>query len=260
VVLVCGWAGGEHCTLHASYAHDNALPCPAGGTPPRPLPKPFGTLPWEAGRGTATRLAPKFHRGVEILCVKKTFYRVCSQLLYDTKPGISTNFSQLKISIKFLLAEHRRLCRTNITVRRKGTVWKPRSRDYSVVVRGFGQNDVRAGDKGPARGVRARQDRLHHAADDRATAHRPGFSCLRCMRSPREVAVDLQPHGLRQLCSLQPGDPIEYMVRYLIQNRSDLRKHVVRCDCSTHAPLIAPRVCPLLSVARTRQARTQHSR
>ena len=73
-----------------------------------------------------------------------------------------------------------------------------------------------------------------------------------CAR-PQIVAGNLQPHGLRQLCSLQPGDPIEYMVRYLVQNRSDLRKHVVRCDCST-------RVCPPLPVARSRQARTQHSR
>jgi hypothetical protein len=238
-------------------------PCRARPGAPRPAPSlnPSAPCPGRRVEGLRRDLRQNFIEAWRFFaCKKKTFYRVCSQLLYDTKPGISTNFSQLKISIKFLLAEHRRLCRTNITVRRKGTVWKPRSRDYSVVVRGFGQNDVRAGDKGPARGVRARQDRLHHAADDRATAHRPGFSCLRCMRSPREVAVDLQPHGLRQLCSLQPGDPIEYMVRYLIQNRSDLRKHVVRCDCSTHAPLIAPRVCPLLSVARTRQARTQHSR
>ena len=80
------------------------------------------------------------------------------------------------------------------------------------------------------------------------------------MRSPRMVAGELQPHGLRKLCSLQPGDPIEYMVRYLVQNRSDLRKHVVRCDCLTHSPLIAPRVLPAVVCRAHTQARTQHSR
>ena len=44
-----------------------------------------------------------------------------------------------------------------------------------------------------------------------------------------KIASVMQPLT-EQLLVDQPGDPIEYMVRYLVQNRSDLRKHVVRCE------------------------------
>lgn len=41
-----------------------------------------------------------------------------------------------------------------------------------------------------------------------------------------KIASVMQPLTEKLLID-QPGDPIEYMVRYLVQNRNDLRKHVV---------------------------------
>lgn len=56
--------------------------------------------------------------------------------------------------------------------------------------------------------------------------------CRHCALAAREFPVVAVCRSLTACgaVSLQPGDPIEYMVRYLVQNRSDLRKHVVRCE------------------------------
>ena len=66
-----------------------------------------------------------------------------------------------------------------------------------------------------------------------------GVSNVAAMTSAQEIRDRLEGYARAKIASVmqplteqllidQPGDPIEYMVKYLVQNRNDLRKHVVR--------------------------------